>query len=312
MNVTEPPKVEELPAHRVEELSTGLFTLAERTRAQRTRARPVWVPIVAATVGVAAVVSAGTVVLRSAGDSSTPVGDPTSEAAQQTPRIPSVTARYVPPSNKPMTRWTAPPSGTTTLDQGPATEADARRALRRCFTSGLNGLKPADADTAIIDWARWMVNPVTYSPREDFYDTTPRRQLVVSALTADRRVWATCAEDGTGEPGEDLTTGDLKSRSAGNARTPISSGSADGAGTTEDGRWVLSWQGTFTAMPQAARVEIRYTWPQGAGQWHVAYLHNHIGYGEAVAIGSGPKPTNHRVEFRLFDSAGRLLDTVNG
>lgn len=309
MNLTDPPEVRDLTPDRAARLSAGLVTAARKSTTRS--ARPAWVPMVAAGTGVAAVVTAGAIILPRTGDTP-PVSGPPSASSSQRPAPTRPT-----PRGPVVTSWTAPSSGTVATDLGPASESDVRRALRRCFNApGMPSFRPADADKAIIEWSRWMLKPVTFDA-DNRFDRTSGHQLVVSALRADRRAWATCADDQGETPGTQFVSGgDSKSAQPGSpngasARQPVLAGGRSGYGTTRDGGWMMTWDSAFAAIPRAARAEFRITWPGGAGAWHPGYLHGGTGYADIAAGGRGTRPAHHRIEVRLLDRDGKVFYTTS-
>lgn len=315
MNLTEPPEVEDLTPDRTDQLRTALVAHARRDRTA-TRPRRTWVPMVAAGAGVATVVAAG--VLALPGDSDRPSAPPI--GASSTPGTGPTIYRVTPrpgASTTPAPKWVAPPSGTLNLDAGPATEAQVRAMLDRCFQSpGGSGFKRSDAATAKIEWARWMVKPVTYT--DDGYDTKPGRQLVASVARADNRAWTLCVDDPSKLPGTQMTggwqSGSPQAHRTNNAsaRMPVNGSGSGGDGKTRDGRWVLTYESAFDAIPRVARAQFRITWPGGASPWHPAYVRNGTGYVDVAAVGTGTKPANRRVEVRLFDKQGRIFYNTSG
>lgn len=320
MNLTEPPEVEDLTPDRAEQLRAALVTRATPDRAV-SRPRRTWVPMVAAGAGVATVVAAG--VLALPGDSDRPSAPPLGASATPTPgpsvywATPRPDSAKTQPSKPAVPKWTAPPSGTLNLDLGPATETEVRAMLKRCFNApGGTGFLVSDATTAKIEWARWMVNP---APRTGGVLTTrPGRQLVASVARADNRAWTLCADNPGQLPGEQMIGGwegvspDAHRTNGASKAMPVNGTGASGGGTTADGRWVLTYNSAFDAIPRVARAQYRITWPGGAGLWHTAYAHSGTGFVDIAASGTGAEPAHHRIEVRLFDKDGRIFYSTSG
>jgi hypothetical protein len=314
MNLTDPPEVEDLTPDRADRLRADLVARAARDRTV-SRPRRTWVPMIAAGAGVATVVAA--VVLALPGDSDRPSAPPI--GASSTPGSVSVPRGPVPgqPSTTPAPKWVAPPSGTLNLDLGTATEAEVRTMLDRCFQAPADdGFQRSDAQTAKIEWARWMVKPVTYT--DDRYDTKPRRQLAASVARADNRAWTLCVDDPTKLPGTQMQGGwqgvspDAHRTNGASAQLPVNGAASGGDGKTRDGRWVVTYSSSFDAIPRVAKAQYRITWPGGASPWHTAYVRDGTGYVDVAAIGPGTLPSARRIEVRLFDKQGRIFYNTGG
>lgn len=321
MNLSEPPDVDSLTLLRTEQLRAALVAQAARSQPSP-RTRPAWVAMTAAGTGVAATVALVVVLVPRGGSEAPPAppaaGSPTVPRVAGSPTVPAA------PAHKPLPRWTAPSSGTVNRDLGPAADAEVRQTLRRCFNGpGQADLRPADADKAIVEWARWMRKPLTFGADGKYHPSPSAKELVVSALRADRRAWATCVDDRRDPPGMQLMTGGgpaLGTASGPNdgrpsgprpsAKNPvISTGGGGGKDGTPlpDGRWGLTYWTSMNVIDRVARAEFRITWPGGAGEWHQAYLHEGTGYVDVTALGRGAEPAAIRVEVRLRDQAGKVF-----
>lgn len=323
MNLAEPPEVHDLTPARTEQLRAALVSRASGGQAPQ-HPRRAWVPVVAAGTGVAVVAAIGAVLLpwsgeRQAASPAAPVASSPTAArvggewpSSRRPTVALATPLYSIP------QWVAPPSGQVSLVAGPATEAAVRSTLRRCFTApGQQYFRPEDADTAIIEWARWFRRPVVGPDPAD-----PRgagRHLVVSVLRADRHAWATCVDDPRSPSGFRLDRGGESHPSAPPGRpntatvgNPVVTAGVGGGGTHGDGRWVLTWYSSLEVTRRVAHAEFRIAWLGGASNWHAAYVAEGTGYVEVAAVGRGIRPANHRIEFRLFDRSGRVFHNAEG
>jgi hypothetical protein len=319
LNLTEPPEVDEPSARRLDELRSALVEYARQDL--RPKQRRAWVPVAAAVGAVAAIAAAVVVVprLTSADPAPADTNSPPSPHATigsppgPTPLTPSTPVRVTPPIPP------SPRAGTVTGDLGPASQADARTMLDRCFQSpGQVAFRRQDRATATIEWARWMRTAAWFGPGST-WTVKQDRQLVVSVRRADGLAWALCVDDRHGYPGQQIVSGwdgvSASNRNPGlSANRPFVNSASFGSGSTSDGRWLLKYGTSFDLIAKVARVDIRLTWPGGASQWQHAAVHSANGYAEVTAIGTGPKPADRdvKVEVRLTDASGHVFARLAG
>ena len=295
MNLTDPPAVDDLSPRRRDELRSGLVDHATDTI--RPHPRRSLIPVLAATAAVATV-AAAVVVIPRLGDSATapPVAGSTSPSSSTVkPADGSTLPRVNPPVQIP-----APDK---TMDRGPATEAQARKALRSCASSPGIGWKPADADTATIRLARWADKPVTLGMHPDF-DTRPARQLVVNAVRAGGQRSMYCVDDQN--PGGAIPVQGGSAELHSNLTMPITGGGGGGRNNTA-GHWYVEYSAPFNVVAGVARVDLRLTWNGGASPWRSAVLRGRLGYADLAATGSSAVPRGVKVEVRLVDADDYLL-----
>ena len=289
MNLTDPPDVDDLSPRRRDELRSALVDHAAETI--RPRQRRTWIPVVAATAAVAAVAAAVVVVPRLGDDTTPPIAGSTS------------------PSSSGSTAPVRFPAPDKTMDRGPATEAQAREALRSCMNSPGVGWKATDADTATIRLARWVDKPVTLGAYPDF-DTRPARQLVVNAVKAGGARSMYCVDDQGPGGANPVYGGSAEIRS--NATRPITGGGGGGGLKDAAGHWYVEYNAPFNVVAGVARVDLRLVWNGGAGPWQSAVLRGRLGYADLAVTGSGAAPRGTKVEVRLVDADDHLVHRWSG
>lgn len=310
MNLIDPPEVKDLSPRRVDDLHTALVDQA--TADVRPKPRRTWIPVLAATAGVATIATAVVVVPRLGGDTRAPDGSATvagspSASGKPSPSSTSSAPARTYPGRLPgaaLKRVSPPvkvPAPALTVDRGPVSEADARAMLKRCVETGAVGFTSADVATVELTLARWVALPPDDASRE--LPGATDRQLVVMAVRADGKYDANCVErngivyESTGGVNQ---TGPL-------AAVEVMSGGGMTHDGADKGRWTVRGATPFEVAAGVARVDPRLVWNGGSTPWQTAAFADGAGFADISATGVGAKRSGTKTEIRLVDADGYLL-----
>ncbi|MFI5733360.1 hypothetical protein ACIA49_24820 [Kribbella sp. NPDC051587] len=263
MNLTSPPPVEQLDPEYAADLKHQLVRQARNRRNRWTPLRT-WVPIVAATAAIA--VSTTTVVALSR-KSPSPAG--TAGIVQLAPDQ----------------------SAAEPTEIGPATDAEARAAARRCLVPQQNAYgsashlgKPADAETATILSARWITTG------------TENKQLLQTFVTRDEHFWFQCLD------GEVLRWSPDQGWIGAWAKDPV-----PGTWTWSDVPGGVRASYSFRTLPSVDRVELRIRGLDGASPWYGVPVTDRAGYVAGTLPGATAQHGKAEIDVRALDKSGRQV-----